>query len=117
MISDDEESLAGLTQVPSQAAIAQNDSSDDDSHGIFGLLPAGDLMNCSANVQADFSQFVTAIATDSESDSEKPETVIDLGDASDKEFSAMEKGPDPDLEPECTATNVSDALAVSLALF
>lgn len=72
-LSDDNESLAGLTQVPSQKPVLENgssDSSDDEFSGLFNLKPAQDILDCSANVEADFSQFVTGIMSETESANE-----------------------------------------------
>lgn len=48
MISSDEESLAGLTQEPSQKR---------DYDGNFKLRDPEDLVNCTANARSDFERF------------------------------------------------------------
>lgn len=66
----DDESLAGLTQEPSQEPQQVNlDSSDDGSFHGFNLIPAADLILAPANEETDFSQFVTAIDSDNSSQS------------------------------------------------
>lgn len=76
MISSDEESLAGLTQVPSQ----KHDSEEN-----LKLTDADDLIDCTANAEVDFDNFVDEfmpskkkLSTSPKLHTEKHDTSMDL---------------------------------------
>lgn len=109
----DDESLAGLTQEPSQQHTEVNsDSSYDSFHG-FNLIPAEDLVSVSANKESDFSQFVAAIDSDVSVGSDHDE----VGNGSQSLFDDTQLNRDKDTATVDNSTSVSVSLTFVCNIF
>lgn len=91
-MDSDEESLAGLTQTPSQERInkiSQSSSDEDEDFFGFNLKPAAELINCTQNKESDFSQFVTNIC-DSDGDFQMSPDLFDSPDPTQEELDILD---------------------------
>lgn len=110
-MDSDDESLAGLTQTPSQERINKisQSSSDDDEEGFFGfnLKPASELVTCTQNKETDFSQFVTNICeSDGEEDLQMSPDLFDSPDPTQEEMDLLDVTTQSTLNLESAVVNI-----------